>query len=593
MIYIGNEHHLLECEQHMKMADIRDNLMNDMGRSFSVAFFAQGVRYMPDDMTVAEAFANSTARILELHAFRKSTYSLRIFGFEEKNVEFKVADQLTPSVVRYEIAKVLDIFIDDFRLICDNVEIKQDVPFKEQDIVEGAEIVVDLRVIIKVNFPDNEDTMTVECFSSECVGDLRQKMNLNEDDYSLVTTSPTCCVLENTLLVCSIASSIMELQVPFKLTVEKKVMLAFEPINLDNLRQKLPVSLSSTPTDLYNMVKERFQLTTGHRLAINGQALDNNKPLRNQLLDVDDVIQVDIIRPCKVLDLWEDPNNDDALESVYLYSTESSSNLFVRDQISGQRLFHKDVNLAMFGSVVDVFGPISGQSKHTILVDRDVERSLPMLTFDKVVRKLCWARNLLLDVVPASGNLFPKEVMLNGQLLPANYMLNKLGLKENSLLIIAPQKVFINFERKMFMYRFSRGSTFGDVRARMRKWNCNPLIGLKPGNWQLTDDSMHREIDLEGLLLTISNRFKTKVSVAMNNQWFSCLFESQKTTFSEIMISVGKQAKVIQRHLFKESLFCCGCGRQLSMTEEPYQAIPADCCKVKSLRLTNRRVRGE
>ena len=560
MVFFEDEPVTLLCDQHMTMADVKKKWLDAIGRSISVAFFTQDERYLSDEMTIAEALAHPTARSLELHAFLKSSYWLQVYGFDETRAQFEVADILTPAAVRREIGAALDIYTDDFRLTWNGAEVNQDLPFKEQDFGQGAQLMVDIRVIVKVNFDDSGETRTTECFSSECIGDLRQKLDLS-DDTALVNASPFPQILADPWRICFIVNDVMDLQIPFELTAEKKVMLAFEPITLEHLRQKLPVALSSTPIYLYDMVSECFGLTTEHRLAINGQELDNSEPLRNQLIDTDDVIQVDILRPCEVFDLWEDPLDVNAYEQVYLYSTESPHALYLRDELNDQLLFHQDINLTIFGSMVDVFGAISGQHKPILVIDRDVERSLPMLTFDGVMRRLCWARNMLLDVVSVSEGLLHNEIMCGEQFLPAKSTLCELRMKDHILMIMDPEKVFIGFDKKLRMCRFAHGSTYNDVRARMQQLKRSLDVGLKAPDWQIPDEAMDRKVDREILLLTNASRFRTKLMVTMNRRWFSCWFEPQQVTLTDVMINIGKQAEIMPRHLFKRSLYCCGCGR--------------------------------
>ena len=118
-------------------------------------------------------------------------------------------------------------------------------------------------------------------------------------------------------------------------------------------------------------------------------------------------------------------------------------------------------------------------------------------------------------------------------------------------------------------------------------------IGLKTRDWPIPDEAMSRKLDLEMLFLTSASRYQTKLTVTVNGQWFGCWFEPQQVSFTDIMVSVGKQAEVMPRLLFRKALYCCGCGRKISKKEEPHQAIPATCCSVKSLQLTDCRAKGE
>lgn len=170
---------------------------------------------------------------------------------------------------------------------------------------------------------------------------------------------------------------------------------------------------------------------------------------------------------------------------------------------------------------------------------------------------------------------------------------NKRSSSEGDLLILNPHKFFIDSDKKLRMYRFPHGSTYADVQTRIQQLKNNFEIRLKHRGRQILDNTMLDKCDLDVLQLTNASRFQTKSLVSINNRWYACWFEQQQITFTDIMISIGKKIKMMPRHLFNRNLYCCGCGRKLSITEEPYQVIPAACCRVRSLRLTDRRVKRE
>ena len=70
--------------------------------------------------------------------------------------------------------------------------------------------------------------------------------------------------------------------------------------------------------------------------------------------------------------LWKDEDDELVREMVFLYSTDSAYALFKRDELSGLRLCQEGINLTIFGSMLDVFGPVSGNGKPLILVDREM-----------------------------------------------------------------------------------------------------------------------------------------------------------------------------------------------------------------------------
>ena len=591
VVFFGQRHQYMDCDHTMTMADVRSQWQDATGIPMSVAFFC-GDRYLRDEVTVGQALTISGTRTLELTAVRRWKLRLEIYGFEDTEVLFDVVPSLSPAAVRGEIEDALDIHVHDFRLLWGDLELDDELSFEDHGLSEFEQLGVDLRVVANVTFPDEDRTQRVECFASDCVGDLLQELDCG-DDRVLVATEPYKLFLSDHLRWSDITDDILDLEIPLQLTAEKKVLLFFQPITLDHLRQQLPVALSSTPCDIYHMISERFDLKTDFRFSINGKELDNCESFVSQLLDLEEVIQLDILRPCCVKDIWRAPDDEHLHEMVWLYSTESAYALYMRDELNDQRLFYDNIHLTIFGAMIDVFGPVSGQERPVLLVDREVERNFPILTFDGIERKMGWAKDLLWEIVPTSGCLVPKEIMFNDRLLSDQSTLKDLYLEEDSLMIRDPKKVFVCSDKKVGLYRFSHDSTFGDVRARMQQLKGRLDVGLKTSDGDIREEEMNRKIDREILFVTYAERYQTKLIVTLGDQWYPCCFEPQQVTFTDVMINVGKQAKVLPRLLFSKPLYCCGCGRKVTQEEEAEQKIPLGCCKVRSLKLTDRCVTSE
>ena len=570
--------------------------MAEIKASPPVAFHTSSNQFLSDHLTVSQALKQTANdRVLELRALPTTRFQLQVFGFERSITPFEVAGIMTPNAMRREIQRKLGIVTDDYRLSCDSVELEADVPFKEQGLSEGAVLTVDLRVQVHVRDEksEGEQRRTLPWFGSRTIGELREELDLAED-VVLVVTAPYRRVLEDALHLCHITDDILELHAPIELVAEKKILLTFEPIGLPHCRQQVPVSLSSSPLDIKQLLTARFELSTDFRLSVDGAAFNECLPLLDQIIDTDTVIQLDLVRPCIVRDMWADLREAQYNSEVYLYSTESPVGLFLRDFISDQRLIYDGIQLTIFGNIIDVFGVISGQRKPALLIDRDMERSLPMLSFGSIERKLAWARSLLLDVVPMSRGVHPKEVMCHRSLVAAKAALKQLCLTGDSLVTLDPVKVIVKSDKKLSIHRFARGSTHRDVLKRMQLLKGRRDLTLRTRyNQPVTGEIINSQMDLEFYLLACSSRYETRLTVSLNGHGYGCWFEPERVSFSDIMIEVGKQAKMFPRHLFSRSLFCCGCGRRICKEKEETQKVPSDCCEVKSLQLTDRRLKGE
>lgn len=499
-------------EPHSTLGVLREMWCMQLGSSPSVAFFSSNNTYLRDEITIAEAIRSySGGRVLELQAKLQASYFIQVLGFEDTRTLFDVAPELTPAAVRNDIARALGIFQDDFLIKYKDSVLDQDVPFRDQDISEHELLEIDLRVTVMLRSEGEEECKKSEWLGSNSIGDLRQKLNLT-DDQVIVAISPYRRILSETLRICHIVESHYAFIVPIQLVVEHKVFLSFEPIGLEHLRQKLLVPLSAAPQDLFDLISTCFQLSIEHRLVVNGQSLDNYRPLIEQLIDCDDVIQIDILRRCYITDLWDDIIPE--AEQVYLYSTQRSAHLFGRD-IAKQRLFYDNIQLTIFGSVMDVFGSVTGEHDSPLLIERDTEREFSFLTFDTIQRRLGWAQDLFCNVSPIKSSPKPKEVMFLGEILPSYRQLRDLGLPDSALLTVDPLKIVVKNGKRLKIQRFAPESAIRDVNAKLRLSFGDPSFEVYfekcHRNYALTDP-IDRRIARELFLLESASRYEISLS---------------------------------------------------------------------------------
>lgn len=584
VVFYEDSFHTLACDQHTTLADVRAKWMQASGIRMPVSFF-RGDQHLDHRITLAQALPDATARSLEITAIAKRRFRVQVYGFNDSEAFLEVAPVLSFSAVRSRITSAIGINIVDFRLLKDAEKLNQGLPIHRLGLPKDALLTVDVKVIVEVHF--DEGKKIVNCFVSDFIGDIRQKLNCGEET-ALVSISPRRHVLHDSQRVCQIVDGLWQLEMRIRLDAEKKVLVSFEPIHMEHRRQQLPVALSWTPSAIFNLVKDRFGLKTDFRLAIKGKPLDNSEPMLNQMTSVD-VVEIDIIRTCLVKNLWEEMTS---LQELHVFSTEKISALYISDELTNQTVLHAHLNLVLLGSIVDALGPISGQQLSPVLVRRDIQRQWPNLTFDRTMRTLAWARDLLQDVTIPPGGRHSKEMMHSGSLLPSRSTLGKLCLPVDSLTITDPKKIFVEHKKKLDMCRFPHCATYDDLRMRLQP-NKSFQIRLRTKDSDVSDEAMKQRIAREVLYITGPNRFQTKMSVCVNGEDFRCWFEKDRVSLTDVFVECGKKAEVVPRHWFSKTLFCCGCKRQLSLEEEEHQRIPNNCCRVKSLKLTDRRTRSK
>lgn len=573
------------------MADVRKTWHDEMhtSPSPSVAFFSGNTGiYLSDQCTIEEALSEDADQYLFLRVVQRCKCNLKVFGYEETFTEYEFADCLSPAQIKREIGEAVGIQTDDYQLYCDGAPLDLNQSFNAQGFNAG-ELIVDLEIIVNIDV-ENDNIKKQFCGSST-IGDVRQELGL-DDDTVLVVTEPRRRMLNDSLHLCHVANSIYESQLPMNLITEKKITMCFEPTGLPHLRQHVAVALSSWPLDIYDTVSAQFELTNEFQLAVEGQALEKNKSLNEQGIGCDSVIQLDIMHICKVNDLWEDFQRYDGV--VYLYSTENSDGLLIKDLTDEQRLIYNGFdNLNMFGSMLDVFGVNSGQRKSILLFDRDVERNVAFLSFNEVMRKRAWAQNLMLDILPLSRGINPKEVMCFSDLISTKLSLRQAYVPGDAFISLDPLKVVVKDAKKLQVHRLPHGATRNDLQAKLQQLKSRRQVVEKLRRRPIPCEPINSSMDIELFLLTNACRFRTKVTVSFAHESYQCCFEEEKVHLTDILIDIGKKSKVSPRTLFDHKLFCVGCGRKISKEEEDIQTIPSDCCKTRSLKLTDRKKKGK
>ena len=117
------------------------------------------------------------------------------------------------------------------------------------------------------------------------------------------------------------------------------------------------------------------------------------------------------------------------------------------------------------------------------------------------------------------------------------------------------------------------------------------VAGLEANDHVMPNEKKDRGLDEDFLHLSSDSEVYTKLAVSLDGKLYDCSFEVQPVSFGDIIVNVGKQCKVSPRHLFSRTLYCSGCGRCLSKEEEEFQVVPSNCCRARSLKLMDRRVK--
>ena len=583
VVVFGEDLRPIKCKSERTISDIAEIYRSKIESNASLALFADDsfTQQLPENATIGEVLGSSTAPNLNVYAAETSKITVTIFGFEGINAEIELAAVLTPAAARRQIARALDVAgIDGCQFALNGKEIEEDKPFGEQGLEDGSVLEIDLRVVIDISFDDSIKRVT--CFGSHFITDLRDELQLTQET-ALVAKHPYLRILDGWNFVCDIATKPQDLTEPIQFLAEQKKLVTFAPLGIKNHSKQIAIFMASLPLDVYDLITEEFSFETEFRLVLNDRPLDIWLPFQLQI-SPEDIVEIDFLRPCVFTSRhWEDPLDFGAKELVYLYSTECSTKLYIRDALTQQRVCDDELDRYLPGAIVDIVGPTCGQISF-LFIDVNEERTCSFLTFNKVVERIAWAKEKMLEVVPMSGGSHPKEIMYNGKLVAAKRRLGRLRVKEGGLTITDPKKVFVAMEKKLALVRLAQRGTFSDVHSVLMKMKGARGGSLMTGGTKIKIEQMSKEVD-EGGLFHLSNALTVEVTI--KGRSFQCPFSSNSVNFSDILLDITKQKKMA-RLLVIKTLFCSGCGRRLNKEEEPYQAVPSSCCSVRSLNLTDR-----
>lgn len=419
-----------------------------------------------------------------------------------------------------------------------------------------------------------------------------QLADISSDFIENFSSAKCALFLQEKTCLAQVASSENDFLFFIQLRSEASRSFFFQPVRLNHMRQEVAFPASAAPLDLYDVLSERFKMATQYRLLLDGQPLANDVSLSDQGIAEDSVIELDPVRPCRIQDLW--PDCSSAEDTLFLFSSQSAFDLLRADISDEQQLILETIRLALFGALQDIVGPTSGQHRTVLQFDRDIHRRIPFLQCNEVVRRSCWAVDTLANSASINQERSAKQLMVNGQLVPSQISMGALGANENGLITVAPSKVVLRTKKRFRLHRLPKNSTSSDLFALVQS-SSDPsdAVTLTLDNCVVTTADEERPLNLEEMSVIDVSKRETKIEIELLGRRFECGFLQPRVKFTELVVEMARQEELPQRWFFQKALFCRGCGRRVTRDEEKFQEIPSDCCRVRSLQLSDRRVKGE
>ena len=587
VVYEGNVK-AIPCPPRRPVSHVKRMWQHALGAEPSVAFFSVSGEYVPDYAMVADQLPDRESRSFELRAKLRSPVSVELHGFEG-SVSLDLVLGLPLAAVRRDIAYAAGVVMDNFRVTSGPIELQDDAPLSAQGISAGDRLIVDPRLRIVLRSEDGEQRL--DSFGSETVGGLRERLGLDAD-HVLVITEPRRRVLPDPLQLCHVPEEAFLIDLPLVIHVERKLAMAFEPLGLESQRQLISVALSATPQELHEELAERFELKSDFRVISADGPLHTWAPLLDQGVQPDSVLQIDIARPLAISDQWTEQREEVEVREAFAYSSESVMSLFETAAENNLRLSVGGLELDMRGPLCDTVGPLSGRRRSVLLIEKDERRSLPFLTSGGIERRWGFASDLVGDVAVKIGSE-PRPILCHERLARQAKTLSAATLGDEALMTVEPLKIVVKSGKRFRVARLPHRSIIGDIGDRGGKVFGRTDLGLssKLPFMSLQTLTFLQELDL--FLLEHDKHFKTRVAVHLKEGFFPVQFVESEVKFTDIMIAVGKAAKKRARLLFSRPLFCCGCGRRVTQSQEKVQSIPSPCCGRRSLELTDRPRRGK
>ena len=350
----------------------------------------------------------------------------------------------------------------------------------------------------------------------------------------------------------------------------------------------ITVGLSATPEDLHPQVTHMFNLGEDRvfRLRSRHSPLMYNMSFEYQPLESGSSIFIDLGYELDLIDEWTS-----AVSKQLVYSSEDASEL-LSDDDRPQRVLLDGLQMNIHHDLIKCMPSYYQRMTH-LIVHHQQQRDITLLVNDFLRQRLVWPTDSSGRVIEKCPPLRHAEIYFEDQRVSTDVSMRQLQLPDHAVVHTKTSLTVKLSNGKRKVVEVADLATVADVEA---------AVSTFEGTTRFMLTSQGRRLKASDRIKTISDgscevdRTGDTVVVHLSDRCVRFSTGQRKLRFTELVRKVAESGRLKVQKLVRTPLACQGCGRRLCLEEEAFQTVPANCCRVRSLILTDAtppKIKGE
>ena len=344
-------------------------------------------------------------------------------------------------------------------------------------------------------------------------------------------------------------------------------------------RLPLVINADEKPEDLHPKIRtlfglgedDVFRLITDDGPLLYGVTFDDQEVEEGGRILVDFAFEIDTV------DDWTS-----STEKRLIYASEKAADL-LSDTDAPQRLLLGGVAMGVAGDVLDSL-PVEERRFAPIIVQHQRQHRVSVLRNGGVRQAAVWPTDSTARLVSLCGP--HKDALLEGTPLPKDAACRTAKIPDHAVVYSSTSVTVKCSDGKRRIVDVPDCGTVADVEEAVRKLEGRTNISLKCGDKYLEKDEKIAKVVLNGEGIEVAQDCLT-VTVRLRDRCVRFSSGESRLRFTDIVRKVAECGKLKVKSLVHRPLQCQGCRRTLTLDEEAFQAIPSDCCRLRSLQLVD------
>ena len=361
---------------------------------------------------------------------------------------------------------------------------------------------------------------------------------------------------------------------------EETVTLSFSIFGERQVCEVMVVSLSLTMAELYAAIRERFGLSEERYFRLVGE----EGPLRYGLalsevdLPVCSPVLIDLAYEIEVEDDWSG-----GAEKHLVYASERLSEVLELEERRRRRLFLCQRQIDSSRTLSSIL-PAEMRQATAVRLFHTYERRVSLQVNGRWKCHTVWPQDRLAEVLPAAWG--EQVWTCEGRQVSGGQSFKEIHLQDDGLLLQdLPVLVKLSSGEGMVMW-LPQGSTVAHLREAVLRREVDSNFCLKVGHRVLSLQELAHQAGGPTVAIDVvrsENHFVVDVD-GKETKWVS---RSGDIRFSQFCRELLENGGLRWMDLVELEFRCSGCGREIRRSEEAYQVLPSDCCRIRSLRLSS------